>query len=70
MKGSTSTLFGLNGPGGLVNAITKRPLDEKHGEVYTSYGDGTKEVGADFGGPIDADGVWTYRLTGLAKDGD
>lgn len=70
LKGSTSTLFGLNGPGGLVNAITKRPLDEKHGEIYTSYGDGTKEVGVDFGGPIDRDGVWTYRLTGLAKDGD
>ena len=70
LKGSTSTLFGLNGPGGLVNAITKRPQDEKHGEVYTSYGDGTKEVGVDFGGPIDADGVWTYRLTALGKDGD
>ncbi|TIN51795.1 MAG: TonB-dependent siderophore receptor, partial [Mesorhizobium sp.] len=26
--------------------------------------------GVDFGGPIDPDGVWTYRLTGLAKDGD
>ncbi|WP_160006049.1 TonB-dependent siderophore receptor [Rhizobium sp. 18055] len=70
LKGSTSTLFGLNGPGGLVNAITKRPQDEKHGEVYTSYGDGTKEVGADFGGPIDPDGVWSYRLTGLVKEGD
>ncbi|MCF6123312.1 TonB-dependent siderophore receptor [Mesorhizobium sp. M7A.F.Ca.CA.001.07.2.1] len=70
LKGSTSTLFGLNGPGGLVNAITKRPLDQKQGEIYTSYGDGTKEVGVDFGGPIDPDGVWTYRLTGLAKDGD
>jgi len=70
LKGSTSTLFGLNGPGGLVNAITKRPQDEKFGEVYTSYGDGTKEVGADFGGPLDPDGIWTYRLTTLAKDGD
>ncbi|WP_027053096.1 TonB-dependent siderophore receptor [Mesorhizobium erdmanii] len=70
LKGSTSTLFGLNGPGGLVNAITKRPPDQKQGEIYTSYGDGTKEVGVDFGGPIDPDGVWTYRLTGLAKDGD
>ncbi|RUX74568.1 TonB-dependent siderophore receptor, partial [Mesorhizobium sp. M7A.F.Ca.US.005.03.1.1] len=70
LKGSTSTLFGLNGPGGLVNAITKRPLDQKQGEIYTSYGDGTKEIGVDFGGPIDADGVWTYRLTGLAKDSD
>nr|WP_299506142.1 TonB-dependent siderophore receptor [uncultured Rhizobium sp.] len=70
LKGSTSTLFGLNGPGGLVNAITKRPQDEKHGEVYTSYGDGTKEIGADIGGPLDADGVWSYRLTTLLKDGD
>ncbi|RUW57752.1 TonB-dependent siderophore receptor [Mesorhizobium sp. M7A.F.Ca.US.008.03.1.1] len=70
LKGSTSTLFGLNGPGGLVNAITKRPMDQKQGEIYTSYGDGNKEVGVDFGGPIDPDGVWTYRLTGLAKDGD
>ncbi|AMY02858.1 TonB-dependent siderophore receptor [Mesorhizobium ciceri] len=70
LKGSTSTLFGLNGPGGLVNAITKRPLDQKQGEIYTSYGDATKEIGVDFGGPIGPDGVWTYRLTGLAKDGD
>ncbi|MBO3760946.1 TonB-dependent siderophore receptor [Ciceribacter sp. L1K22] len=70
LKGSTSTLFGLNGPGGLVNAITKRPQDEKHGEVFTSYGDGTKTVGVDFGGPIDEEGIWSYRLTGLAKEGD
>ncbi|EUB99950.1 TonB-dependent siderophore receptor [Rhizobium sp. CF080] len=70
LKGSTSTLFGLNGPGGLVNSITKRPQDEKHGEVYTSFGDGTKEVGTDFGGPIDDEGVWTYRITALGKDGD
>lgn len=70
LKGSTSTLFGLNGPGGLVNAVTKRPQGEKHGEVYTSFGDGTKEVGADFGGPIDTAGIWSYRLTTLAKNGD
>ncbi|WFU12133.1 TonB-dependent siderophore receptor (plasmid) [Rhizobium sp. CB3090] len=70
LKGSTSTLFGLNAPGGLINAITKRPPEEKQGEVYTSFGDGTKEVGTDFGGPLDADGVWSYRFTGLAKDGD
>ncbi|MDL2398302.1 TonB-dependent siderophore receptor [Rhizobium mayense] len=70
LKGSTSTLFGLNAPGGLINAITKRPPEEKQGEVYTSFGDGTKEVGTDFGGPLDADGVWSYRLTALSKDGD
>lgn len=70
LKGSTSTLFGLNGPGGLINAITKRPQDVRHGEVYTSLAEGNKEIGVDFGGPIDADGVFSYRLTGLLKDGD
>ncbi|WP_082021225.1 TonB-dependent siderophore receptor [Chromohalobacter japonicus] len=63
LKGSTSTLFGLNAPGGLVNAITKRPLDYEFGEVYTTLGDGHTETGADFGGPIDPAGKWTYRIT-------
>ncbi|UJW77505.1 TonB-dependent siderophore receptor (plasmid) [Rhizobium sp. SL42] len=69
LKGSTSTLFGLNGPGGLVNSITKRPQDEKFGEVYTTFGEDHIETGTDFGGPIDEDGVWTYRLTGKWQDG-
>lgn len=70
LKGSTSTLFGLNGPGGLVNNITKRPQDTFHAEIYTTLGDGHQEVGADVGGPIDPEGVWTYRLTGMWQNGD
>ena len=69
LKGSTSTLFGLNSAGGLVNSITKRPQDEKFGEVYTTFGEDHIETGTDFGGPIDEDGVWTYRLTGKWQDG-
>lgn len=63
LKGSTSTLFGLNSPGGLVNAITKRPQDEKFGEVYTTFGEKHIETGTDFGGPLTSDGDWTYRVT-------
>ena len=70
LKGSTSTLFGLNGPGGLVNAITKRPQDAAFGEVYTTFGDGHIETGTDFGAPLDAAGDWTYRFTGKWQDGD
>lgn len=70
MKGSTSTLYGLNSPGGLVNAITKRPKDYKFGEVYTTFGDEHLETGADFGGPVDADGHWNYRITTKWQDGD
>lgn len=68
LKGSTSTLFGLNGPGGLVNVITKRPQDLAFGEVYTTVGEDHAEIGTDFGAPLDADGVWTYRLTAKVKD--
>ncbi|BDA86205.1 ligand-gated channel protein [Aureimonas sp. SA4125] len=70
LKGSTSTLFGLNAPGGLVNAITKRPQSTKFGEVYTTVGDEHVETGADFGGSIDAAGDWSYRLTTKWQDGD
>lgn len=72
MKGSTSTLYGPNAPGGLVNMITKRPQETKFGEVYTTFGEDHAETGTDFGGPIDAEGDWTYRLTGKwqnAEDG-
>ncbi|WP_262927370.1 TonB-dependent siderophore receptor [Phytohalomonas tamaricis] len=70
LKGSTSTLFGLNAPGGIANAITKRPLDYDFGEVYTTLGDGHTETGADFGGPIDQAGEWTYRITTNWQDAD
>lgn len=68
MKGSTSTLYGLNAPGGLVNMVTKRPQDHKHGEIYTTFGEDHAETGADFGGPIDANGDWSYRITAKWQD--
>jgi iron complex outermembrane recepter protein len=70
LKGSTSTLFGLNTPGGLINAVTKVPQDQAHAEVYTTFGDGHIETGTDFGGPIDADGVYSYRLTAKWQNAD
>jgi iron complex outermembrane recepter protein len=70
LKGSTSSLFGLNSPGGLINAVTKQPQDEFHAELYTTFGDGHIETGTDFGGPIDADGVYTYRITAKWQNAD
>lgn len=70
LKGSTSSLFGLNGPGGLVNVITKRPQSDPFGEVFVTAGDGIAETGVDFGAPIDADGTWTYRLTAKLQDSE
>jgi iron complex outermembrane recepter protein len=70
LKGSTSSLFGLNAPGGMVNAITKHPTDTFHAEVYTTFGDNHIETGTDFGGPLDKDGVFTYRITAKWQNTD
>lgn len=68
LKGSTSTLYGANNPGGLVNMITKRPVGYNLAEVYATVGPDHLEFGADVGGPIDSEGVWTYRLTAKKQD--
>lgn len=68
LKGATSTLFGLNAPGGMINVITKRPLQDPFGEIYASVGEDHAEIGVDTGAPLDADGVWTYRLTAKWQD--
>lgn len=68
LKGANSTLFGISQPGGIVNAISKRPQDYKFGEVYTTFGEDHIETGTDFGGPIDPDGIWSYRLTAKWQD--
>lgn len=68
LKGANSTLFGISQPGGIVNAISKRPQDYKFGEVYTTFGEDHVETGTDFGGPLDPDVVWSYRLTAKWQD--
>ncbi|WP_085619438.1 TonB-dependent siderophore receptor [Thalassospira alkalitolerans] len=70
LKGSTSSLFGLNGPGGLVNLVTKRPQDQAGGEVFTTFGDNYLRGGGDVTGPVAKDSNWTYRLTGLWQDAE
>ncbi|QND50607.1 TonB-dependent siderophore receptor (plasmid) [Phyllobacterium sp. 628] len=71
LKGPASVLYGENEVGGVINAVTKRPTKDPLYSAYASYGSfNTYEVGLDAGGPLDKDGVWTYRLTGLFRDGE
>lgn len=67
LKGSNSSLFGMNAPGGLVNAVTKTPKSYKFGEIYTTVGPDHAEIGADFGDVIGTD--WSYRVTTKLQDG-
>lgn len=70
LKGSNSALFGLNAPGGLVNAVSKTPKDHRFGEVYTTLGDNHLEFGTDFGDVLTEDGNWSYRVTAKWQDGE
>ena len=70
LKGPASVLYGSNEVGGIVNLVTKRPTQDPLYSAYASYGSfNTYETGIDLGGPLDKEGVWTYRLTGLFRDG-
>lgn len=68
LKGSTSTLYGLNSPGGLVNMVTKRPTTEDIREIVVQGGSWyNRQAAFDVGGAVDKEGVWSYRLTGLTR---
>ncbi|RWE31452.1 MAG: TonB-dependent siderophore receptor [Mesorhizobium sp.] len=70
LKGPASVLYGENEAGGMVNAVSKRPTDKPIYDGFLSYGSfDTVEAGLDVGGPVDDAGVWSYRLTGLVRNG-
>ena len=71
VKGASSVLYGQNGPGGLVDLISKRPQDKAFGEVAGSIGNFDRFQGAfDVGGPVTKDSTLLYRLTGVLRDSD
>jgi iron complex outermembrane receptor protein len=72
LKGANSTLFGLSQPGGIANAISKRPQqDLSFGEAYTTFGENSHiETGTDFGAPLDKAGIWSYRVVGKWQDAE
>jgi iron complex outermembrane receptor protein len=69
LRGPASVIAGQNGPGGVVNLVSKRPQAEAAREVQVQLGtDDHKQVAADLTGPIDAEGRLLYRLVALKKD--
>lgn len=71
LRGPVSVLYGKSNPGGLVSLVSKRPTGEELREVQFKMGtDNLFQTGFDFGGTLDDDGVYSYRLTGLARSED
>ena len=68
MRGPVSVLYGKSSPGGLLNMVSKRPTTEPLKEIQFKAGtDSLFQTGFDFSDAIDDDGVYSYRLTGLAR---
>lgn len=68
LRGPVSVLYGKSNPGGLLNMVSKRPTTEPLYEVQFKMGtDSLYQTGFDFSDALDDDGVYSYRLTGLAR---
>ena len=71
LRGPAAVVFGQVKPGGLVNMVSKRPRDEKHGEIQLRVGNRQRaEMAFDVGGPIDPQKTWLYRVVGLGRTAD
>jgi iron complex outermembrane receptor protein len=69
LKGPSSVMYGQNLPGGLINLASKMPTETPLREVSIQGGNHDRLQGMfDFSGPIDPEGEFLYRLTGLARD--
>lgn len=71
LKGPSSGLYGQSEPGGLINMISKRPLDTPHYEVQGTLGSfDRREAAFDIGGPVVGTGDVSYRVVGLVREAD
>ncbi|CAK7258103.1 MULTISPECIES: TonB-dependent siderophore receptor [unclassified Shinella] len=71
VRGPASVLYGQIAPGGIVNQVIKRPTADPFNEVQLTLGDPRRlQAAFDVGGPIDDEGTFLYRLTGLGRSAD
>ncbi|MFC7287119.1 TonB-dependent siderophore receptor [Herminiimonas glaciei] len=69
LKGASSVLYGATPPGGVISTISKRPVTEPLRELNVEMGSfDRKQLSGDFGGALNEDGKWSYRLTALRRD--
>jgi iron complex outermembrane recepter protein len=71
LRGPASMLYGQSPTGGLINGVSKLPLDIPYREIGVDYGSfDFKQTRFDLTGPLSTDGKWLYRIVGLARDAD
>lgn len=71
LRGPSSVLYGKSNPGGVIALVSRRPTTESIREVQFKMGtDNLFQTGFDFSDALDDAGIYSYRLTGLARDED
>jgi iron complex outermembrane recepter protein len=69
MRGPSSVLYGANEAGGMVNMVSKMPLERMLNEVGLDIGNFDRYQGRfDFSGPVKGNDNILYRFTGLFRD--
>lgn len=71
LKGSASVLYGQVQPGGIVNAVSKRPRKEALNEVGVEVGSfGQRTVQGDFNRPLSESGKTALRINAQVSNAD
>ncbi len=71
LKGAAAILYGLSEPGGIVNVITKQPLDAPYYSVNTQVGSlADYRTTIDATGPLNADKSLLYRMNMSYENND
>ena len=69
LRGPASAVYGQTPPGGLVDAVSRRPQTESSHEVQVQVGNyNHKQISFDSTGKIDDEGRFLYRLSGTGRD--
>lgn len=69
LKGPAAVLYGRIEPGGLVNYVTKRPLDTRYNAIQQQIGtDHQFRTSIDATGPFDSGRTFLYRINGAYTD--
>jgi iron complex outermembrane recepter protein len=71
LRGPASVLAGQNGPGGVVNLVSKLPRAHPGGEINLQLGERNYwQIAGDVTGALDADATLLYRVVGLTRAAD
>ncbi|WP_148861097.1 TonB-dependent siderophore receptor [Marinobacter fonticola] len=71
LKGPASILYGEAPPGGVINAISKRPTETAQGELNIQAGtDEHRQLAFDTSGPVEGRDDVRYRIVGLHSYGE